>query len=68
MSRGPGYQVHFVGDDRTLGGHVLGFELAPARVRIDATSQFHMSPPRESAVLQADLAKDSAADSRKAER
>lgn len=63
----PGYHVHFVSDDRKVGGHVLGFDLERARVRIDVTSQFHMSLPQESAFLQADLAKDSAADIRKAE-
>ena len=38
------------------------------RVEIDVTSQFHMALPQESAFLQADLAKDSAEDIRKAEK
>jgi acetolactate decarboxylase len=53
--------------DRTVGGHVLGFTTERLRVRIDVTSQFHMSVPQERAFLQADLAKDSAEDIRKAE-
>lgn len=63
----PGYHVHFVSADRTVGGHVLGFTTERLRVRIDVTSQFHMSVPQERAFLQADLAKDSAGDIRKAE-
>jgi acetolactate decarboxylase len=63
----PGYHIHFLSDDRTVGGHVLGFASERLRERIDVTSQFHMSLPQERAFLQADLAKDTAADIRKAE-
>ena len=64
----PGYHVHFVSDDRSVGGHVLDFTMERGRVEIDVTSQFHMALPQESAFLQADLAKDSAEDIRKAEK
>jgi acetolactate decarboxylase len=64
----PGYHVHFVSADRSVGGHVLAFEMAHGRVAVDVTSQFHMDLPEESAFLQADLAKDSAADIEKAEK
>jgi acetolactate decarboxylase len=63
----PGYHVHFLSADRRAGGHVLGFTTAELRVRIDVTSQFHLSVPRARAFLEADLAKDSAEDIRKAE-
>ncbi len=64
----PGYHVHFVSDDRLVGGHVLDFTMEHGRIGIDVTSQFHMALPQESAFLQADLAKDSAEDIRKAEK
>lgn len=63
----PGYHVHFLSADRRAAGHVLGFTTAELRVRIDVTSQFHLSVPRARAFLEADLAKDSAEDIRKAE-
>jgi acetolactate decarboxylase len=64
----PGYHVHFVSDDRSVGGHVLDFTMEEGLVAIDVTSQFHMALPQESAFLQADLSKDSAEDIRKAEK
>ena len=64
----PGYHVHFVSADRSVGGHVLAFTMARGRIAIDVTSQFHMDLPEETAFLEADLAKDSAADIEKAEK
>ena len=64
----PGYHVHFVNADRTIGGHVLAFEMMRGEIAVDVTSQFHMDLPEEAAFLDADLAKDSAADIEKAEK
>jgi acetolactate decarboxylase len=64
----PGYHVHFVSADRSVGGHVLAFTMTRGRMAIDVTSQFHMDLPEETAFLEADLAKDSAADIEKAEK
>ena len=57
----PGYHLHFISADRTLGGHVLEFSIRRARVAIDITSDFHMELPEAGAFLDADLAKDNAA-------
>jgi len=57
----PGYHLHFISEDRTLGGHVLEFSVRHARVAIDITSDFHMELPEAGAFLDADLDKDNAA-------
>jgi acetolactate decarboxylase len=57
----PGYHLHFISDDRTVGGHVLAFSTDRAQVAIDVTSDFHMELPEAGAFLGADLAKDNAA-------
>ena len=56
----PGYHLHFISDDRTLGGHVLDFSVRHAKVAVDVTSDFHMELPEEGNFLDADLAKDNA--------
>jgi len=63
----PGYHLHFLSDDRTVGGHVMRFSTRNARVEIDVTSRFQMSLPHDMDFLAADLAKDTAAAIRKAE-
>ena len=63
----PGYHLHFLSNDRSVGGHVISFATREARVEIDVTSQFHMALPHEGAFLTAELAKDTAAAIRKAE-
>ncbi len=57
----PGYHLHFISADRSVGGHVLQFSMRRADVEIDITSDFHMELPEEGAFLDADLAKDNAA-------
>lgn len=64
----PGYHLHFVSDDRTVGGHVLEFTMTSGTLSVDITSQFHMALPEESDFLNADLTKDTAADIAKAEK
>lgn len=63
----PGYHLHFLSDDRTVGGHVMGFSTCRARVEIDVTSRFQMSLPHGVDFLAADLAKDSSDAIRKSE-
>ena len=57
----PGYHLHFISADRSVGGHVLEFSTRHVRVEIDITSDFHMELPEAGAFLDADLAKDHAA-------
>lgn len=64
----PGYHMHFVSEDRTVGGHVLAFTMSSGALSVDVTSQFHMALPQESNFLDADLTKGSADDIAKAEK
>lgn len=57
----PGYHLHFISRDRSVGGHVLEFSTRQAHVEIDVTSDFHMELPEAGDFLDADLAKDNAA-------
>ena len=41
-----GYHLHFIGEDRSRGGHVLGSRAGgPLRVRIDPSSELHVELP-----------------------
>jgi acetolactate decarboxylase len=40
-----GYHLHFVDDQRTLGGHVLDFELATGAVALDQDADLHIQLP-----------------------
>jgi acetolactate decarboxylase len=40
-----GFHLHFVSDDRLLGGHVLDYTLTDATVRIDEAAELHVELP-----------------------
>jgi acetolactate decarboxylase len=40
-----GYHLHFIGDDRVRGGHVLGSRLAAGRLAIDPSNDLHVELP-----------------------
>lgn len=63
----PGYHLHFISADRSVGGHVLEFSTRQVDVEIDVTSDFHMELPDAGAFLDADLTKDNAASIEKVE-
>lgn len=63
----PGYHMHFVSADRSVGGHILDFLMREGTVSIDVTSKLEMAVPHDPDFLNANLGKDSAADIRKAE-
>lgn len=54
----PGYHVHFLNLEQTIGGHVLDFRMKDATVEIDVTSDLHMEVPACGDFLDADLGKD----------
>ena len=54
----PGYHFHFLSDDRTKSGHLLGCRAARLQLRSEALDNFHLSLPESAAYLQADLTKD----------
>jgi len=54
----PGYHLHFVSADRSVGGHVLEFSTRKAEVDIDITSDFHMELPEAGDFMDAELVHD----------
>lgn len=51
----PGYHLHFISADRSVGGHVLEFSCRHAEVAIDITSDFHMELPEAGDFMEAEL-------------
>lgn len=55
----PGYHLHFIDDARTVGGHILGFELTEGQCEVDTLNQYRLSLPADEAAFAAtDLSKD----------
>jgi len=56
-----GYHLHFLDDSRTIGGHVLDFELESGRVTLDRDTDLHVqmptgAQPRDAGADDADIA------------
>jgi acetolactate decarboxylase len=58
----PGFHLHFLSADRKHGGHVLGFTLEQAEVRVDHTDAWEIALPATPAYLKADLQGDRSAE------
>jgi acetolactate decarboxylase len=41
----PGYHLHFITDDRSAGGHVLGCRLARGELRVDREADLRLDLP-----------------------
>lgn len=55
----PGYHFHFLSDDRTQGGHILGFEIDEARCEIDVLHQYVLKLPTQTREFaETDLTQD----------
>lgn len=55
----PGFHLHFISDDRTRGGHILGFEISRATAQIDTCSKFLLIMPEDNAdIAGLDLEQD----------
>jgi len=54
----PGYHLHFISDDRSIGGHIVDFSLDSANVSLDETLTFMMRLPTEGGFIDADLTGD----------
>ena len=63
----PGYHLHFVSDDRTQGGHVLGCSGADLRVELQRAGDIRIALPETEDFLKGDLRRDPSADLAKAE-
>lgn len=54
----PGYHMHFVSADRSLGGHVLELRGGPLRAHMQLESEVHLAAPETEEFLTADLGGD----------
>jgi len=64
----PGYHFHFISNDRTKGGHVLGCSLLEAKASWSCHRTFQMMLPNDSAFRHADFSEHDAEALRKAEQ
>lgn len=51
----PGYHIHFISDDRTIGGHVLDLQAAGLSIECNQTNDLRIAMPSRGAFLSADL-------------
>lgn len=51
----PGYHLHFLSEDGSLGGHLLECSIKDAKISIDTTTEFQMLLPANEHFLQTDL-------------
>ena len=49
-----GYHLHFISDDRTIGGHVIDLTLIEGQARLDGSSDLHLEVPAGVQVNEAD--------------
>lgn len=55
----PGYHLHFLSEDRTRGGHILGFELAGGRCEVSVLTRYFLRLPEDVAEFaETDLSQD----------
>ena len=54
----PGYHLHFISEDHSFGGHVLGFELGKGILEMDQIDRFRLILPLDEGFLEADLTDD----------
>lgn len=64
----PGYHLHFISKDRTIGGHLLDCKVSQAQVGVDVTDDFTLDLPKNQAFSQSDLARDQTSEVQKVER
>lgn len=65
----PGYHLHFLSDDTTLGGHILDFDLAQTTCEIDLLDKFYMILPENGQGLETlDLKQDRSQELEKVEQ
>ena len=64
----PGYHLHFISDDKTKGGHILGFTTVGGNLKLDACNRFYMILPDQKEFAALDLAQDRSAELEKVEK
>jgi acetolactate decarboxylase len=63
----PGYHLHFLSADRTMGGHMLQCRASNLRLQIQREGDYRIALPETEDFLNADLRRDPAADLSRAE-
>ncbi len=63
-----GWHMHFVSDDKTKGGHILGMNIASADMALDYTDGFEVSLPDDEMFADFDLTIDQSEDIEKVEK
>lgn len=63
-----GWHFHFISDDKTFGGHVLGLNLKRGTARFDKTDSFRMGLPTDEDFQKLDFNRDMSKDIHSAER
>lgn len=64
----PGYHLHFITQDRKMGGHLLGCRTKEVTIDIHHTPEFQMAVPETTDFLKAELSRDTSAELNKAEK
>ncbi|MBX7258787.1 MAG: acetolactate decarboxylase [Candidatus Hydrogenedentes bacterium] len=64
----PGYHLHFLSDDKSLGGHVQDFSGKEFRVQVDDIAEIRVVLPDDKAFLGADLSTHKAEELQKVEK
>jgi len=64
----PGYHLHFITEDRTAGGHVLGCIPDQLEIRIDTVADFQMNLPENESFFKLDLSTTKSGELEKVEK
>ena len=54
----PGYHLHFISQDHSRGGHILGFETVTGTAKVDVLDRFVMQLPHTEDFATVDLSRD----------
>ncbi len=64
----PSYHLHFISQDRKLGGHILDFSAVGGSLKLDACNRFYMVLPEEKQFSTLDLSQDRSKELEKVEK
>lgn len=64
----PGWHLHFISDDRTKGGHILGFTTTGGALQVDFCNRFYMVLPDQKQFGELDLSLDRSKELEKVEK
>lgn len=64
----PNYHLHFISDDRKIGGHILDFTTGQAQLQLDACNRFYMVLTDREEFSSLDLSKDRSQELEKVEK